>query len=153
MFEIHQDVEGQDYNKLIEYALKHCNRFAFVERKDMMANEKIRLAYINELVAEIEDSLIEIKEQSSWETNGLLNSTAYVFYYRLNETTKQFLQEKSQSLLGWISPYLPEDLTFYKGNKVWLACNSHEGYFYCQEDLLAYEEFKRLSQLALKIND
>lgn len=153
MLEIQKDIDGQDYFKLIEYAMKHCNRFAIVERKDMMADEKGRMAYVNELVEDIQDSLIEIKEQSSWETNGLVDSMAYVFYYELNEKTKQFLQEKSQSLLSWISPYLPEDLMLYQDDSIWLACNAHEGYFYCQDDLLEYEDFKNLTQSAVRLND
>ncbi|SES44522.1 hypothetical protein [Psychrobacillus sp. OK032] len=138
-----KDVIGEDYRSLIEIASKKCDKFAFVKRKDMMADEKLAMKYFNEFVKDIKNSLIEMKEQSEWEVNKLLEATAYVCYYELNEQTKNFLQTKSNSLFGWIGS-LPEDLILYSGDKVWLACNSHESYFFVNKELDNYEDLMKL---------
>lgn len=135
-----EDLKGDNYRQLIECALKKCDRFAFVKRKDLMADETVAMAFFYKLVNGIKDSFIEMKEQSEWETTMLLESTAYVFYYELNENTKNFLLEKSDSLFGWISPYLPEDLMLYKDDGVWFAGCSHESWFLIKEELNNFDE-------------
>ena len=139
----YEDITGEDYRFLIEVAAKICNRFAIVKRRDMMADEALVMKNFNKLVEDIQDSFIEMKEQSEWETTMLVESTAYVFYYKLNEKTVQFLQTKSESLFGWVSPYLPEDLMLYKDNQIWLAGCSHENWFTCDinENIKSSKEF------------
>lgn len=136
-----RDIKGEDYRLLIELAMKKCNKFAFVKRRDMMADEKLAMKNHNKLVKDIQGSFIERKEQSAWEVTELLEATAYVFYYELNEQTKHFLQTKSNSLFGWISPYLPEDLMFFSGDNVWLASCSHERFFVVSEEFNDFEDF------------
>ncbi|ATP41017.1 hypothetical protein CSE16_13690 [Solibacillus sp. R5-41] len=68
------------------------------------------LAIVDELIAEIEDQIIERKIQRQWETTELGEGTVNVFYFLLNNITTQYLKERSDSLFGWISPELPEDL-------------------------------------------
>lgn len=135
-----KDIKGEDYRSLIELALKKCDKFAFVKRRDMMADEKVAMKHHDKLVKEIKGSFIERKEQSEWGVTELLEATAYVFYYKLNEQTKLFLQTKSNSLFEWISPYLPEDLMFYSGDDVWLAGCSHENFFVISEEFNDYDE-------------
>jgi hypothetical protein len=135
-----EDIKGEDYRLLIEVAADKCNRFAFVQRRDLMEDENVAMGHFYEFVENIKDSFIEMKEQSEWETTELLESTAYVFYYELNEKTKDFLLNKSNSLFGWISPYLPEDLMLYKDAEVWLAGCSHECWFTINEDFKKFDE-------------
>lgn len=87
---IYEDIKGDDYQLLLDAALQKCNRFAFVKRKDLMADELVAMKKFRTLVKDILDSLIEVKEQSEWETAKLLESTAYVFFFELNEKTKDF---------------------------------------------------------------
>jgi hypothetical protein len=124
-----KDIKGENYRSLIELASKKCDKFAFVQRRDMMVDEIVAMKYHNKLVKDIKSSFIERKEQSEWAVTELLEATAYVYYYELNEQTKHFLQTISNSLFDWISPYLPEDLAFYSGDDVWLAGCSHEEFF------------------------
>ena len=138
MLECDENIKGKNYRALIELASKKCEKFAFVIRKDMLADEEVYMKYHRKFVRNIQDSFIEMKEQSEWEVNMLDEGTAYVYYYKLDDSSKRFLKRKSKSLFGWING-LPEDLTFYNGDKAWLACNSHEGYFYI-DDYDSYEE-------------
>lgn len=141
--DIHEDITGDDYRAFIELAFQKCDTFTFVKRKDLMADEKVAMHYHNESVKEIQDSLIEMKEQSEWEVTKICEGTAYVFYYELNEQTKIFLQEKSTSLFGWLTPYLPEDLAFYKGNQLWLASCSHEEFFIISNEFKDFDDFMK----------
>lgn len=135
MLMISENVIGVSYKKLIDILAKHCNRFAFVENRQMMVNEEERLAYIDNLITDIEGYLIKRKIQRKWETTALGEGTAYVFYFELNNATSEFLKEHSNSLFEWISPELPEDLMFYQNDKCLLAGCSHEGFFMVDETL------------------
>lgn len=138
-----KDVVGKEYQDLIELVSKKCDKFALVVRKDMFENDKWAMRFYNKTLGDIQSSLIEMKEQSEWAVNLLVESTAYVCYYELNEQTKQFLKTRSDSLFGWIEG-LPEDLTFYSGDKVLLAANSHESYFFVNEEFENCEDLKNL---------
>jgi hypothetical protein len=135
MLMITENVKGKRYKQLIDFLSKHCNRFAFVENRQMMEIEEERLAYIDNLITDIEGHLIERKIQREWETTKLSGGTAYVFYFQLNKATRQFLKERSNSLFDWISPELPEDLMFYQNDKCILAGCSHEGFFMVDETI------------------
>jgi hypothetical protein len=133
MLMITKNVKGKAYKQLIDFLSKHCNRFAFVEDRQMMDIEEERLAYIHGLIAYIEEHLIERRIQREWETTRLVDETAYVFYFNLNNATKQFLKDRSHSLFDWSRPELPEDLMFYQNDKCLLATCSHEGFFLVDE--------------------
>ncbi|WP_374718066.1 stage III sporulation protein AH [Neobacillus sp.] len=135
MLTIMENVKGKRYKELIDLLSRNCNIFAFVENRQLMEIEDERLAYIDILIAPIEEHLIERKIQQEWETTKLLEDTAYVFYFALNNITRQFLKERSKSLFDWISPKLPEDLMFYKDGKCLLASCSHEGFFLVEENI------------------
>lgn len=134
------DLKGQDYRFLLEVATQKCNRFAFVLRRDMMLDETVVIKHFNKFIDDIQDSFIEMKLQSEWGTTKLLDSEAYVYYFRLNEKTKHFLQTKSISLFGWLAPNLPEDLMLYKDDQIWLASCSHERWFTCDLNVNSSDE-------------
>ena len=134
MIMIAENVKGERYHLLIDLLARRCNRFAFVENRQLMEDEEIRLAYVDELIAGIKDQLLERKVQREWETTILGESTAFVFYFRLNNATIQFLKESSNSLFDWIGG-LPEDLMFYKDDQCLLAACSHEGFFMIDESI------------------
>jgi hypothetical protein len=135
MLTIMENVKGKRYKELIDLLSRNCNTLAFVENRQMMVIEEERLAYIDILIAPIEEHFIERKVQKEWETTKLFEDTAYVFYFHLNNVTREFLKERSNSLFEWISPELPEDLIFYKDGKCLLATCSHEGFFLVEENI------------------
>lgn len=133
MLMIMENIKSKRYKQFIDLLSKHCNKFAFVENRQMMEIEEERLTYIDHLIEDIRDHFIKRKIQAEWETTRLSDSTAYVFYFKLNNATKLFLKEYSDSLFGWINPELPEDLMFYQDDTCVLASCSHEGYFMVDE--------------------
>ena len=134
MLTINKNVKGKRYKQLIDLLSRECNRFAFVENRQLMECEEERLAYVDNLISDIKCHLIERRIQQEWETTSLLEDTAYVFYFQLNNATKQFLKEHSNSLFDWIGG-LPEDLMFYQNDKCMLAVCSHENFFVVEETI------------------
>jgi hypothetical protein len=121
MLSIEENPTGQVYYDLIDLAFVHCDEFHLVLRKDMGS-----LKSFQPILQKLEPSLKEIKEQSEWASTILLRHTAYVYYYHTDEHAKKMLKEISDSLYGWMMPDLPEDLSFFKRGKVWMATSSHE---------------------------
>ncbi|KMY44288.1 stage III sporulation protein AH [Bacillus sp. FJAT-27916] len=134
MLEIYENVKGKRYGQLIDILSRECNRFAFVENRQLMEIEEERLAYVDNLISDIKWHLIERRIQKEWETQMLLEDTAYVYYFQLNNATRQFLKEHSHSIFDWIGG-LPEDLMFYQNDKCMLAVCSHERYFWVEETI------------------
>ena len=81
MLMIYKNVKGNRYKQLIDLLSKYCNRFAFVENRQLMDFEDERLAYVNELIFDIQYDLIERRIQKEWETTILSKDTAYVFIF------------------------------------------------------------------------
>lgn len=50
MLDVSENVKGKRYKRLIDLLSKHCNRFAFVENRQMMEIEEERLAYVDILI-------------------------------------------------------------------------------------------------------
>ncbi len=134
MLMIEKNVKGKRYKQLIDLLSRECNRFAFVEDRRLMEIEEERLAYVDHLISDIKYLLIERRIQQEWETTKLLEDTAYVFYFQLNNATRDFLKEHSNSLFEWIDG-LPEDLMFYQNDKCMLAVCSHERFFMVEETI------------------
>ena len=133
MLTIYKNVKGKRYKQLIDILSRECNRFAFVENRQLMECEEERLAYVDQLISNIKCNLIERRIQNEWETT-LLEDTAYVYYFQLNNATRHFLKEHSNSLFDWIGG-LPEDLMFYQDDTCVLAACSHEEYFLVEETI------------------
>ena len=70
--------------------------------------------------------------------NETILGTAYVYYFRLTNKTKQFLKRYSHSLFGLTRPDRPEDLMIYRGKECFLAVCSHESYFLVNERLWSH---------------
>lgn len=121
MWIIVEEPVREAYNMLIDYAAEVCEEFTLVQRDDDL-NEKA--AYV---LYKLIDNLIEVKEQQSWPGTELRDSSAHVYYYRLNQITKEILKNHASSLYSWIEPNLLEDLSFFKKDrKPWLITISHE---------------------------
>ena len=135
MLMVTENVKGKRYKQLIDLLSRNCDVFAFVENRQMMEIEEERLAYVDTLIVNIKEHLLERTIQREWETTKLSEATAYIFYFKFNNATRQFLKEHSNSLFDWLHPELPEDLMFYQNDQCILAGCSHEGYFMVEEGL------------------
>ncbi len=122
MISLTKNPQKKVYTDLIALAFDTCDTFHLVLRKDMGLSDAL-----TDFLKQLDGSLIEVKEESEWASNILADGeTAFVYYYHTNSSAKAIILNAANSLYDWVYPELPEDLSFFKNGKEWLATNSHE---------------------------
>lgn len=119
---------GKSYEELIDLATKVCNEFILVRG---------HLDYISKnsdnLLKELSKFLIEEKQQQSWPGTELEGGYALVYYFKLNDLTKEILKKYSDRLYSWMEPMLLSDLCFLKEErKPWIINIPHEQFCYLE---------------------
>lgn len=123
MFFISTNPKGKVYQDLIDLAFECCDEFVLVVRQQNMYVSQNAKSVLEKLSC----SLKEVKEQYEWPGTILGGGKpALVYYFRTDEQAKRILKEVSNSLHSWVHPDLPEDLSFRKGEDLWLVNTSHE---------------------------
>jgi hypothetical protein len=142
MIVLEQNPKGDTYKELMDVCFEVCDRFHLVLRKDMGP-----LDDFDDFLRKIEKALIEMKEESEWASQILGDGqTAKVYYYHTNdEDVKRIIKESVNSLYEWEMHDCPEDLTFFKGDAVWLATVSHEEECYIFPD--GEEEYAKVMNI------
>lgn len=117
--------KGKSYEELIDLAAKLCNEFILVRRhKDNLSGNA------ENLLKELNNFLVEEKEQQSW-PGTKIGGYAIVYYFKLNDVTKEILKKYSKCLYSWIEPLLLQDLCFLKEDrKSWIVNIAHEQFSY-----------------------
>jgi hypothetical protein len=142
------DVEEADYRKLLTFCGEHCAIFSLVmnegARPSRAAEEFIELA---------KPFLLCERQQTEWPGGGTLvpNSTCRVVYFRVSPESLDLLEGATTSLYGWVHPFLPEDLAFYRADEsIFFAVIAHEGTAFFEIDEEEENRFKsRVPGLAL----
>ena len=142
MMIITKNPSGKIYKKLLDFAFEYCDEFQLVVRKRMGSLKKVE-----PVLESLENSLLSMKEQSSWAGTWLgSGQKAKVYKYRTDTHAKKILTAAADSFYDWQQPNLPEDLSFLKKGKPFLVCTAHEneGYFltespYFIEKIMAIE--------------
>lgn len=109
---------GITYKKLVEVLCTHSDSFYFITRKE--------LKYNKDTLKRFEPYIIEKYKTQKWANTITEGPSATLYLVEANEYTCRLLQELSESLYDWVSPNLPEDLTFIKNNFEWFTCTTHE---------------------------
>lgn len=127
MIVLQKNPKGKTYQDLIDVCFEVCDQFHLVLRKDMGP-----LKGFDDFLKKIEPALLTMKEESEWASTILGDGqTAFVYYYHTkNDDVKQVIKHAVLSLYDWEMPHFPEDLSFFKGEEVWLSTSSHEGECY-----------------------
>lgn len=81
------NVEGRGYKEFIDFVTSLSDKFLLVERNDMSSSDNL----IN-VLKKLESSLIEMKEQSEWPSAMLTESIAKVYYYKIDDNSKNVLK-------------------------------------------------------------
>lgn len=146
MINILSEVKGESYKALIELAFSKCEEFVLVERHQSELNEN-GFKFLESLKSEI----LDIEVDQKWPGTQLDGHFANIYFFKTSEKAKQILLDNSDSIYSWLSPDLPEDLTFYKTKgEIWLTSTSHEktcDVLEKDKDLL-----KKLQELDIKCN-
>ena len=147
MLFITSDPKDDVYQDVIDKAFKYCDVFILVVRKDLILSSEAKF-----VLSSLSNSLIEIKEQFEWPGTILGGGEpAIVYYFNTDNHAKKILKEVSNSLHSWVQPDLPEDLSFIKGNNLWLVNTSHESEsYFVTEEKEDLEEILRIRNLKMK---
>lgn len=147
MFEIYLDnIKGKSYKELIDVACKYSDKFILVKRDDIEISKN---AY--KVINILEDSLIEVKEQSQWPGTMLDGAFAKVYYYRIDNNSREVLKKESNALFSWMQPNLLEDLCFLRNDKPWIIVTAHERECYIStEDEYIVDEIINIKGISLK---
>src|SRR5437764_14886134 len=98
-------VDGEDYVRLLHYALSCCESFSLVIRHTMDVS-----ASAQTVLNRLEPFLIRREESGEWPGTRLLDGTAQVNTFKLSPPTASVLAEVADGLFSWCQPELPEDL-------------------------------------------
>jgi len=113
---------GESYISLIDLLCAHSDTFYFVTRKELDYDVKI--------IQQFQPYIIEQYKTKEWASTRTSGPAATVYKIEVCSQTCQLLKKLANSLYDWISPGLPEDLTFIKNNFVWFVSCSHEEFAY-----------------------
>jgi hypothetical protein len=117
-----EDVAGGDYASFLEYSLSMCSIGLLILRPNYRPSGRGI-----EFGANLQPSVVEIREQSEWPGTKLSRRTVKVMYFIFDEGTAALLRRTTTSLFDWRWPELPEDLCLMRNDQsVWFGSTSHE---------------------------
>lgn len=122
MLSIERNPKNRVYLELLVLCFDVCDEFHLVVRNNMGS-----IRGLEEIINKLKVLLIEMRCESTWASTTLGdNQTANVYYFHADENAKKIIKLITKSIYQWGMPSLPEDLSFFKQGKVWLATSSHE---------------------------
>ncbi|WP_062353487.1 hypothetical protein [Bacillus kwashiorkori] len=117
-WELKENPTGETYRQLIKILCDHSDKFYFITRKELNYNKNIIQLFV--------PYILEVFQTKEWANTKTLGPPANVYMVSANEATCQLLQQLANTLYDWVSPHLPEDLTFIKNNFPWFTSTTHE---------------------------
>jgi len=135
-------IEGEIYEKLIDYALKECDAIMFVARKDGLNIQQLNTLNktLNNIQSKLKSALLKKRNGSYWvftkvgysqlqistqKDESNFNDLFEIYFYKTTSKIKQYLLTQ-RNLYRWLNPDYPEDLAFFKNGYCWLYSVAHE---------------------------
>ena len=151
IFTIDKNPENETFDELLDLAFEICTEFHLVLRRDMG-----NIRALDPILDQLKESFKEMRLESKWASTILEDDNkAEVYYYHADEKAKRVVRGLSNSLYEWSLSepnVLPEDLSFFKGDNIWLVNCAHERESYINTD--DEEVIKRLKNIkGLKISE
>lgn len=125
-------IRGHTYAKLLDLALQYeCDSFEICLRHDIDFKGDGTYSYSKDtyqLLIDLSEFLILKKETNNWATDTIISreKVATLYKYSFNLNTISIILKYSSQLNDWFGPKLPEDITFFQKEKIWLATIGHE---------------------------
>jgi len=123
MINLISDISNVQFKYLLKGLIQYSNCFQFIIRE---YNEKS--GSVNRLLEKLAPFKQIEEEVREWPGTKLLGkSKATLFRYTLNDKSLAILIDINKGLYDWISPDLPEDLSFFdEGGGILFASITHE---------------------------
>lgn len=134
LYECNYEVMNKKYKEFINVSTNFCDYFMFVVRRDVT---ELNLQEISKVIKLFEKFLVNTTETDEWPGTKLINNTALVYLFELNDESANQLIQIAESFDDWIHPIFPEDLCFLRTRtNEFLTVITHErdAYFILSED-------------------
>jgi len=115
-----EDIKGEEYNKLINYAFSQCDKFGLVRRTEIEPTEKCI-----EFLRNSQKTLLELKQLTEWPGTVTFGEKHAVYFYKTTEENRKLLM-MNDSIYSWLNPDFPEDLFFIRRGKTFISSTAHE---------------------------
>jgi hypothetical protein len=130
---------GGAYNRLIDFAKMHCNKFSIVWREDLGHDRQK-----NEIAIKLNPFLLSDISTNKWPGTEIFSGTANVCTYKLDQETVEIIKS-AKSLYQWKAPNFPEDIAFYtKSGEVWMGSVAHEHMGWLNTKAIEVADFKEI---------
>ncbi len=153
--EVANQITGERYIRLIEYASKTCDAAMFVTRQDKFRLDSFQNKELIETARLFEErlkaSFIKKRTTKQWVHTGYANAPnddrIGVYFYRFSAEVKRFLLT-NDDLYNWLNPEHPEDISLFKDGYCWLYSVAHEEMcdIYCRNE----EEYEYLKSIGIE---
>jgi hypothetical protein len=117
-WELLENPSDETYQQLIKVLCDNSDKFYFITRQELSYNPTILLKF--------KPYILQSYKTNKWANTITKGPRATVYVIEANSNTCRLLQQSANKLYDWVSPELPEDLTFIKNNFEWFSCTSHE---------------------------
>lgn len=115
-------LDKKNYKVFIDYASKTCNCVSLVFEKDEYSNDEY---FFQEEYRSISGCIIRKENGIVHPDTGSCFYNADVLFLELDKSVVSLLKQASD-IFDWNGTNLPEELCFYRDEKVWLTCVCHE---------------------------
>lgn len=149
-----ENICGQQYRDIINFALKQgCTFFEICIRHDIDFKGDSTYSYDKKaynLISDLNTFLITKSKSNSWATSMVIEREKVVEVYRFkfNSDSQAVLLNYSQSIRDWQGPNLPEDITFFQEEKLWLGVVGHEQMSWW---FLTDEEYQEIINMSISL--
>ena len=144
VYDITVEPQGRVYDTLMMTALRHCDRFLFVDVPEPRfgENDTSFQARSLELVRELQPHFVGVEKSKTWPGTTMgeqpgVDVFARVYHYRLNADTLAILTSAADHLYAWQWPDLPTDLCLLRADgEAWLVtiASDEESYLLITKD-------------------
>lgn len=110
------------YRMFIDFASKTCDSVSLVFEKDETDNSQYTF---QEKYHTVSESIIRKESIDVHPTTGSCFENADILYLKINESVTSFLKQ-ANGIFDWNGKKLPEELCFYRDEKIWFSCICHE---------------------------
>ncbi|MEJ8303033.1 hypothetical protein [Saccharibacillus sacchari] len=126
---IYNNPSGEAYDRLIDYAMEHCETFSLIDTRPPGGDEyDIPPAFPLRIVEELKPYLVREK----WVEVNAYSPFPYdqpVYVWACCPEAAKIVKTYTDNLLGWLGEKMPEDLCFQtEDGEDWLWTVTHEGY-------------------------
>ena len=131
------NLNEKKYKAFIDFVSKTCDFLSLVFEKD----ESDSSQYIfQEEYFSVYDSLIKKETVVIHPNTGTCFENADILYLKLDTPVISFLKQTNR-IFDWNGNKLPEELCFYRDNKIWFTCISHENLLFIHNETKVDLEF------------